>query len=166
MEHTTSTPRMGRRLSLQAFHELCTKRDEQLSSFIKPVDKVSSTRRNALFITSPAMLPNIPLQLKSAPTTPRKVKSESNGAGDEPNPVLFDDPFAGERHKRNVSVQSNGSWNSGFSDGTAGPALPSTPASSVFAGNVDVEPQRKDSLPKEEMMKETMRWLLADDQTA
>jgi len=112
------------------------------------------------------MLPNIPLQLKSAPTTPRKVKSESNGAGDEPNPVLFDDPFAGERHKRNVSVQSNGSWNSGFSDGTAGPALPSTPASSVFAGNVDVEPQRKDSLPKEEMMKETMRWLLADDQTA
>lgn len=78
-------------------------------------------------------------------------------------PVMFEDPFAGERHKRNGSIQSDASWNSCFSDPSAEGVDPSTPASSVFVGNVDVEPQRKDSLPKEDIMEGTRRWLLAED---
>jgi hypothetical protein len=172
MEHTTSTPNMGRRLSLQAFHALCSKREEQLSSFVKPADEVKSPRRNALFITSPDVLLNIPLQLKSAPPTPRKVKSESNCANPEmcvrngALPTFHESRFSSERHQRNASVQSDVSWTSIFSDQSSGAALPSTPGSSVFAGNADDEPQRKDSLLKEEVIQGTMRWLLADDQTA
>jgi hypothetical protein len=171
MEHTTSMPNMGRRFSLQAFHDLCSKRDEQLSPFIKSSEKVSSSRRNALFINSAAMFPDIPVQLKSAPTTPRQSISESEYSNrelcprDGAVPVTFDDRFAREKFKRNASVQSDGSWNSLFSDGSAGAAPPS-PSSSTFAGNVDVEPQRKDSLPREEIRKDTMRWILSDTPTA
>jgi hypothetical protein len=172
MEHNTSMPNMGRRLSLQAFHALCSKREEQLSSFVKPTDGVKSPRRNALFITSPDVLLNIPLQLKSAPPTPRKPKSESNCANPEMcarNARLStyeESRYSSERHKRNASVQSNASWTSIFTEQSSGAAPPSTPESSVFAGNADDEPKRKDSVPKEEVIQGTMRWLLADDHTA